>query len=71
MTAYWETAAHSACNMFLSTRDVLYLFSPKPASVREERYLFVINRFFSILKLPNNFRMKQLKSHYTFNQFYM
>ena len=50
------TRYYVGCSLIL----VIDLFSPKPATVPEERYLVVINMFFAILKLPSNFRMKQL-----------
>ena len=58
---YWtltiiDRYMYEGCSLIL----VIDLFSPKPASVPEERYLVVINTFFAISKPPNNFRMKQL-----------
>ena len=35
---------YEGCSLIL----VIHLFSPKPASVPEERYLVVINTFFAI-----------------------
>ena len=47
---------YEGCSLIL----VIDSFSPKPASVPEENYFVVINRLFTILKPPNNFKMIQL-----------
>ena len=44
------------CSLIL----VIDSFSPTPASIPEENYLVVIDRFFAILKSPNHFKIKQL-----------
>ena len=38
---------------------VIDSFSPKPASVPEQKYLVIIDGFFVILKSPNHFRTVQ------------
>ena len=37
-----------------------YLFSPKPSSIPEQKYLVLIDRFFAIVKSHNHFKMIQL-----------
>ena len=57
-TGFHVMFSYEGCSLSL----VIDSFSPEPSTtcISEENYLVVIDRFFAILKSPNNFKMIQL-----------
>ena len=53
-----NTCMYEGCSLIL----VIDLFSPEPSSLPEANYMYlvVMDRFFVILKSPNDFKMIQL-----------